>query len=106
MTTSTGQEGRDSSKLRRQLLLDRIVATKLNNSSRRLGYLRVGNGDDDANEIGGAKTRAGKAEDGLLTNQGLDEFHVAGEVGEALEVDADLKDFKVKLTFKLSRRNL
>ena len=68
MTTSTGQEGRDSSKLRRQLLLNRIVATKLNHSSRRLGYLSVGNGDDDANKIGGAKARAGQAEDGLLTD--------------------------------------
>ena len=69
MATATGQEGRCTSKLRCSLLLNRIVTTKLYNSSHRLGYLTIRNGDDNANEISGAKTRSGQAKDGLLTDQ-------------------------------------
>lgn len=69
MATATGQEGRCTSKLRCSLLLNRIVTTKLYNSSHRLGYLTIRNGDDNANEISGAETCSGQAKDGLLTDQ-------------------------------------
>ena len=68
-TATTGQEGRCTSKLRCSLLLNRIVTTKLYNSSYRLGYLTIRNGDDNANEISGAETCSGQAKDGLLTDQ-------------------------------------